>query len=74
MEPQEMGMFSGWHLLMALFFAIIFLIPYIKIIKKAGYSGWWVLTMFVPLLNLVMLWVFAFASWPIERGTHRDAA
>lgn len=72
MEPQEMGMFSGLHFLVAVFVGIIFLIPYVKIITKAGYSGWWILTIFVPLLNLIMLWVFAFASWPVERGARRD--
>ena len=60
------GSFSIWHLVIFLVFALIFIIPYVKIIKKAGYSGWWVLTMFVPLLNLVMIWIFAFARWPVE--------
>lgn len=40
---------------------------YVAIIRKAGYSGWWVLTMFVPVLNIVMLVVFAFAEWPVTR-------
>jgi uncharacterized membrane protein YhaH (DUF805 family) len=47
-------------------FAIIMLIPYVMIIRKAGYSGWWSLIIFVPLVNLIMLWVFAFSRWPIE--------
>jgi len=37
-----------------------------KVISKAGYSGWWVLVSFVPLLNMVMFLVFAFNKWPIE--------
>lgn len=40
---------------------------YLRIIQKAGFSGWWVLALFVPVLNLVMLIVFAFAEWPVER-------
>jgi uncharacterized membrane protein YhaH (DUF805 family) len=38
--------------------------PVWKIIRKAGYSGWWALLYFVPLVNIVMLWVFAFSYWP----------
>jgi hypothetical protein len=48
-------------------FSLIFLIPAAKILSKAGYSGWWCLIWFVPLVNVIMLWVFAFADWPILR-------
>jgi ATP/ADP translocase len=48
--------------------AIIFLIAYIQIIRKAGYSGWWVLVGIVPLLNIVMFLVFAFSTWPRQRA------
>lgn len=36
----------------------------VRILNKAGYSGWWTVTLFVPLVNIVMIWVFAFSSWP----------
>jgi len=38
-----------------------------RVLNRAGYSRWWLLTVVVPLLNLIMLWVFAFASWPVTR-------
>ncbi len=38
-----------------------------RILNRAGYSRWWLLTMVVPLVNLIMLWVFAFASWPAPK-------
>ena len=41
-----------------------FLWLYARIVRKAGYSGWWCLVMLVPLVNVIMLWVFAFADWP----------
>ena len=50
---------------------MIFLIAYVRIIQKAGYSGWWVLVGLVPILNLVMFLVFAFSRWPVLR--ERDA-
>ena len=47
---------------------VLMLIGSISIVRKAGYSGWWVLTGFVPLLNVVMFLVFAFSDWPVRSG------
>ena len=41
---------------------------YVRIIRRAGYSGWWVLILLVPVVNIVMVWVFAFSNWPALRG------
>jgi hypothetical protein len=38
-----------------------------RIVNRAGYSRWWLVLMIVPLLNLIMLWVFAFADWPAAK-------
>ena len=46
---------------------IILLWAYVRIIRRAGYSGWWILIGVVPLVNLVMFLVFAFKEWPIQR-------
>ena len=35
--------------------------------KKAGYPYWRGLLMGVPLLNLILVWVFAFKKWPNEK-------
>jgi hypothetical protein len=45
--------------------------PWTKILAKAGYSGWWALLVFVPLANIIGLWVFALAKWPAIK--ERDA-
>jgi hypothetical protein len=48
--------------------AILFL-PVVKILRRTGHSGWWVLLYFVPIANIIGLWVFAFAHWPaLDRG------
>ncbi|WP_193616503.1 hypothetical protein [Goekera deserti] len=39
----------------------------VRIIRRAGYSGWWVLMGFVPIGNLIMLGFFAFKQWPVLR-------
>jgi uncharacterized membrane protein YhaH (DUF805 family) len=53
-----------WPLLIVtIIIALCIWLP-VRILHKAGYSGWWVLIGFVPLVNIVMVWVFAFADWP----------
>ena len=47
-----------------LFGFLIFALPVMEIIHKAGYSRIWILVWFIPLLNIIMLWVFAFSRWP----------
>jgi energy-coupling factor transporter transmembrane protein EcfT len=46
--------------------AIPLVVLFAFVVKKAGYSGWWVLLGLVPIVGLVMLWVFAFSRWPID--------
>jgi len=38
-----------------------------KIFSKTGFSWALGLLMFVPIANIIMLFVLAFAEWPIER-------
>lgn len=54
-------------LLIYLAVVVVSIIAAVKVVTKAGYSGWWVLTAVVPILNFVMLLVFAFAEWPVVR-------
>lgn len=61
-----MGAMSPFHLLFVLIVLFGTAWPISVILRKAGFSGWWALLSFVPLVNLAMLWVFAFAKWPIE--------
>ncbi|MBD7920248.1 DUF805 domain-containing protein [Cellulomonas sp. Sa3CUA2] len=50
---------------------VVMLVAYVRIIQKAGYSGWWVLVGLVPVLNLVMFLVFAFSTWPVLKENER---
>jgi hypothetical protein len=47
---------------------ILIVIPYWKIWQRTGHLGAWSLLMFVPLANLISLWVLAFKEWPALRG------
>lgn len=35
-----------------------------KILEKAGYPKYFVLCLLIPILNIVMIWFFAFSKWP----------
>jgi uncharacterized membrane protein YhaH (DUF805 family) len=60
-----MGEFSIFHWLIVLIYLAVVLIPTAKILKKAGFSGWWALLAVVPLANLIGLWVFAVTPWKV---------
>jgi uncharacterized membrane protein YhaH (DUF805 family) len=42
-----------------------------RVLRRAGYSPWWALLVLVPLVNLIALWVFAYARWPAVDGAPR---
>jgi hypothetical protein len=69
--PDVMPMISVAVFLLVIL--VFFMVPLIRIVTKAGFSGWWVLLYLVPLLNIVMLWVFAFSRWPALK-TSKDTA
>lgn len=62
-----MGSFSIWHWIVLLFFLSVYIVPIWRIVSKAGYSGAWSILSFIPVLNVIMLWVFAFSRWPNDR-------
>jgi hypothetical protein len=45
--------------------SIVVLIPWFFIYKKAGFSPWLALLMFVPLVNIIMMYFLAFARWNV---------
>lgn len=57
---------SIFHILILLAIVVAgFAIPAVKILNRLGYSGFWVLLMFVPFGAIVGLWVLALADWPV---------
>lgn len=50
-------------LIFILLFVFLFWIS-IRILHKAGFSGWWALLLLIPIVNIVFVWVFAFINWP----------
>lgn len=69
-----MGAASIWHwliVLMLLGTIVLSIWTAVRILHKAGFSGWWTLLALIPLANLIMLWVFAFVEWPALVTRHR---
>lgn len=74
-EPGGNMMMSAGMAIPFLLFLVLLLALFIwlavRILHRAGYSGWWSLLGLVPLVNFVMIWVFAYAEWPCLK---KDAA
>ena len=47
---------------------LLWLFVPIQILRKAGYSGLWAFVLFIPVVNVVMLLVFTFSEWPVQRA------
>ena len=60
---------SALHLILTLLaLLVINYLIFAPVLRKAGFSPWWSILMTVPLLNLVLVWIFAFIKWPAESG------
>lgn len=60
------GMGVGLVFILALVVFSVFI--YWKIATKAGYNGAMSLLLFVPIANLIVICLFAFTEWPIEKA------
>ncbi|MGR8980890.1 MAG: hypothetical protein ACU84H_12485 [Gammaproteobacteria bacterium] len=52
-----------FYLLLALYVAFCLWLGF-RIVQKAGFNGWWTLVLLIPIVNIGMIWVFAFLRWP----------
>ena len=59
---------SIWQIIIILLLLAIPVLVFGPVAKKAGFSRWWSLTLVVPFVNVIMIWVFAFIEWPAEKG------
>jgi hypothetical protein len=50
--------------IMGVLLIILFGVPIARVIRRSGHSRGWTVVAFLPFLNLVGLWVFAFVRWP----------
>lgn len=55
--------FGPSHWLFFAVFAAVILYPIGRILERIGVSPFWSVIALIPLVNLVGLWVLAFANW-----------
>jgi len=69
---MDNGWFSGLALFIydCVFIAIV--VAWAEIFLKAGYNRWLCLLMFVPIVNVITFFWFAFSKWPINEFVSRD--
>lgn len=46
----------------------VILYPIGRILRRLGLSPFWSLLVFIPLVNLIFLWVLAFSDWPMDKA------
>jgi hypothetical protein len=52
------------HLIVVAFIVVVVATPFATILKRVGFSPWWVILFVIPIVNLIALWVLARARWP----------
>ena len=65
--PVFVVIFAIFAILFALIVVIIKVLIFCKIFSKAGYCWALGLLMLVPIANIIMPFVLAFADWPIQK-------
>lgn len=72
MMMDDWMLMTGYGLAHWIFFVamvVLILYPVGRIIGRAGFSPFWSLLVFVPMVNVIALWIFAFSEWPSKRST-----
>jgi hypothetical protein len=54
--------------------AVLMIIPFWRIYARTGQAGALSLLMLIPVVNIIMLYVLAFADWPLEREANEMRA
>lgn len=52
------------HWLVFIAMVVVFIYPIGRILNRIGLSPFWSILAFIPFVNVIALWVFAFTSWP----------
>jgi len=63
---------SIWQLVIILGIIAIPFLLFSPILRKAGFSSWWSLCFFIPVVNILLVWLFAFIEWPVENNKNRE--
>ncbi len=59
------------EMIFILMFGVFVLWLAARILEKAGFKPQWAFVLLIPVVNVIMIWVFAFADWPKLKKTPR---
>jgi hypothetical protein len=62
------GLLQPTHLVVILIVAFIIIVPFWRILAKAGYPGAISFLALIPFVSILMLFWLAFTEWPLERA------
>lgn len=62
-------MYGPLHWLAFAAMVALIVYPVGKILRRVGLSPFWSLLAFVPVLNILGLWILALTDWPKQRDT-----
>ena len=62
-----MGAWSALHWVMFVVLAVAVLYPIGRTLSRIGFSPFWSILAFIPLANIIGLWIIALAAWPRGR-------
>ena len=66
-HTNALAWFGEFGFLLIAAMTILTAVIYWRIAVKAGYNGAMSLWLFVPIINFIVILVFAFTEWPIEQ-------
>jgi hypothetical protein len=55
----------GIRELLILIMVAVIVWRYWRVLSRVGFSPWLGVLVFVPLVNIIALWLFAYARWPV---------
>ena len=55
----------GIFLVLGVLGILFYWVPFIWVLKKAGWNSWNVIYMLIPFVNFFFILIFAFSDWPI---------
>lgn len=58
------AMYGPVHWLMFVIFIVLVAYPVGRILRRMGFSPLWAILAFLPLVNLLGLWIVALSDWP----------
>jgi hypothetical protein len=62
---------GGLFILGLFIFLVAATVAAVKVLPKVGYSAWFAVLVWVPVVNIVMVLVFAFSDWPVDKELRR---